>query len=752
MAELFSYQGQQGIVSPQSPFVQAAPVKAPFSKVSELLLTAQKAQLNLKTLESVDLTAQQKALNIEYDTALTQAYLREDQKQAVMYQDWQKSFLEVGTDVIKQREVTQAYLTESQSAFEGVAPEVQAKTITATQAGQQNANTSFLKSEFAYNKEEARNQITGSITSFLSSTGDEKVAMFTDMQSLAVTKGWTKKEFGAWFVGSAFNTLVQNVDAPAMLRDTEEGLLTLDTIQAQVKDLENLDPNNTVANLQMSEYVTGLRTGITNEVKGNITNNIETLDGEAFNKNNELARVNNLIGQADYDTNNRKYMLKATSPMSLSEQAAQARYNQFGSSSPIAFITDAVEASKYAIRVTEDVKRQLIDPNANYETLNKAATANKPIYQKVYRATLDFTLNELTSFSKSKDVTNEGLAQRMESINQLSLRAFGSQTQEQIIKLGVAKAMISSGRANALGEAFTTIENQGGTPPLLSASNKEVKSMLVNIPPADQFAAQVQMSTLTSLAGISEVEARELTEKAFGYTNLPVDGLSNSITSSFPNSNLGPRYARPSESDKLKANMHNAENVKMSNSMLELMSSPDMGLQSPESLYYLISNETVVNPFGEEARQQITAITAKTNPRISFDNNVLTVKNDEGDTYKQFLTKDQLKSIVNDSNDLYRTANPPSAWQDISKEFASGTYNFFNSIGEGLQQIGQGPQDDFNTQRALDGFINNLNFLADAIANPQQPFTQPTNNQDSVRDATNFKKRRSSSAKDWYQQ
>ena len=752
MAELFSYQGQQGIVSPQSPFVQAAPVKAPFSKVSELLLTAQKAQLNLKTLESVDLTAQQKALNIEYDTALTQAYLREDQKQAVMYQDWQKSFLEVGTDVIKQREVTQAYLTESQSAFEGVAPEVQAKTITATQAGQQNANTSFLKSEFAYNKEEARNQITGSITSFLSSTGDEKVAMFTDMQSLAVTKGWTKKEFGAWYVGSAFNILVQNVDAPAMLRDTEEGLLTLDTIQAQVKDLENLDPNNTVANLQMSEYVTGLRTGITNEVKGNITNNIETLDGEAFNKNNELARVNNLIGQADYDTNNRKYMLKATSPMSLSEQAAQARYNQFGSSSPIAFITDAVEASKYAIRVTEDVKRQLIDPNANYETLNKAATANKPIYQKVYRATLDFTLNELTSFSKSKDVTNEGLAQRMESINQLSLRAFGSQTQEQIIKLGVAKAMISSGRANALGEAFTTIENQGGTPPLLSASNKEVKSMLVNIPPADQFAAQVQMSTLTSLAGISEVEARELTEKAFGYTNLPVDGLSNSITSSFPNSNLGPRYARPSESDKLKANMHNAENVKMSNSMLELMSSPDMGLQSPESLYYLISNETVVNPFGEEARQQITAITAKTNPRISFDNNVLTVKNDEGDTYKQFLTKDQLKSIVNDSNDLYRTANPPSAWQDISKEFASGTYNFFNSIGEGLQQIGQGPQDDFNTQRALDGFINNLNFLADAIANPQQPFTQPTNNQDSVRDATNFKKRRSSSAKDWYQQ
>tara|TARA_B110000908_G_scaffold169097_2_gene225442 strand:- start:6878 stop:9115 length:2238 start_codon:yes stop_codon:yes gene_type:complete len=745
MAELFSYQGQQGIVSPQSPFVQAAPVKAPFSKVSELLLTAQKAQLNLKTLESVDLTAQQKALNIEYDTALTQAYLREDQKQSVMYQDWQKSFLEVGTDVIKQREVTQAYLTESQSAFEGVAPEVQAKTITATQAGQQNANTSFLKSEFAYNKEESRNQILGSLPAWLNSTGEEKAAKFTDMQSLAVTKGWTKKEFGEWFVGSAFNTLAQNVDAPAMLRNTEEGLLTLDTIQAQVNELVNLDPNNTAANLQMNNYVAGLRTGITNEVKGNITNNIETLNGEVFNKNNDMALVNNLIGQEDYDNNNRKYMLKATNPTSLSKQAAQARFNQFGSGSPAALITDALEGTEYTKLVTEDVKRQIIDPNANYESLNKAATANKPLYQKVYRASLDFTLNELTSFSKSKDVTNEGLAQRMESINQLSLRAFGSQSKEQIIKLGVAKAMISSGRANALGEAFTTIENQGGNPPLLSASNKEVKSMLENIPPADRFAAQVQMSTLNSLAGISEVEARELTEKAFGYTELPADGLSSSITSSFPKSNLGPRYARPSESDKLRANMHNAENVRMSNSMVELMSSPDMGLQSPETFYYLISNETVVNPFGEETRQQITDITAKTNPRISFDNNVLTVKNDEGDTFRQFLTNDQMKSMVNDSNDIYREANPPSAWDRLNRDFATGTYNFFT-------ELGQGPQDDFNTQRALDGFINNLNFLADAIANPQQPFTQPTNNQDSVRDATNFKKRRSSSAKDWYQQ
>jgi len=307
-------------------------------------------------------------------------------------------------------------------------------------------------------------------------------------------------------------------------------------------------------------------------------------------------------------------------------------------------------------------------------------------------------------------------------MNELSMRSFGTMTKEQITKFGVAKALMSSGNATNVGDAFRIIEGRGNTVPLVSESNTEYKTMIENIAPADQYNARVNFSTLKSIAGLDEVTARELTEKAYGYTQIQSDGLTASLRTNNANYSVGQRFGQAEipTYDKLKLNMHNAENVRMSNSMLELMTTPEMGLQSPETFYYMLSNETVVNPLGEEARQQITTITAKTNPRITYENNVLTVTNDEGDRYTKFLSNEQMKSIVNDSNDFYRETNPPTAWSKISGDFATGTYNFFQAIGEGMVQVGEGPQGGYNVEQSYNTFINNLDILKDTLTKPKQ--------------------------------
>jgi len=683
MAELFSYTGQQGVVNPQSPFVQATPVKSPFSNLSELVLTAQKAQLNLKTLESADLTAQQKAANIDYDSALTNAYLDNDMKLSVQYNDYTTAMTEAGNDIVKQQEVTAKFNAEQEALYTNLAPEVQAKVITSYQAMKANATNVLNKNIQEFKQNEFIDKAGISVASTLVKPLVEQKDDYKLLQDEAVKRGLTKRQFGTFYAKQQENYIINQLDVETIINNRDYTTITA---------LDNIIDNMYAVDQQNSEVVNSLKSrrnqiknSIDSAIRSDITDNIDNLRQAPFDASVSKAVANGAINQDEADNYYVDFGQKLVSSGTLNKQKANEILTTYKGA--VASVNLNADLKKEVDAQTQSkLVEQFRGINPDITFLNNVSTFNADVYQKAFRPFYDNALSTLEGIAANPNASQADIAQAINLLDMRSNQANGVLTPDDVFQANALKAVVVSGQGALVPELMKSLRSQGGIQQV-PVSNKYVTKLKDNVP-TDQFgAARGAYSALVQSGALSEEAAYDVvsTSYTFAYPDKSFGSSSYSYKIAAQQQNIDSGFGFIADPFAVTVKQTNIENVGVSGQLLSTLK--NNRLVEPASFMYTLVNTDFLtrteNGLGlpEAKKEDILKVIKGENPTTTYTNGVLTFKSSNGVT-DVLMDSNRLAATIDEANTIHAKSQRVTPSQQVVKNVSEKIGQVFDLVTE----------------------------------------------------------------------
>ena len=683
MAELFSYKGQQGVINPQSPFVQATPVNSPFSNLSELVLTAQKAQLNLKTLESADLTAQQKAANIDYDSALTNAYLDNDMKLSVQYNDYTTAMLEAGNDITKQQEITSKFNTEQEALYTSLAPEVQAKVITSYQAMKTNATNILNKNVQEFQKNELLDKVQLSVPNTLIKPLAEQMDDYQLLQTEAVKRGLTKQQFGDFYSKQQEAYIINQIDTETIVNNRDySAILTLDDIISNMTAVDSKNIN--VINSLKSRRDT-IKNSIDTAMRSDITSSIDNLQQNQFDNSVAYALDNGAINQDQADNYYIDYGQKLVSSGVLNQQKATEILTTYNGA--VASVNLDADLKKELDSQTQaKLVENLRSPNPDIAFLNNVSTHNASVYQKSFRPFYDNALATLEGIAANPNASQGDISSAINLLDMRINQANGVLTPDDIFQANALKAVVVSGQGALVPQLMTNLRNQGGVQQL-PISNTNVKKLQDNVP-ADQFnSARGAYSALVQSGALSEDAAYEVvsTSFTFAYPDKSFGSSTYSYNIAAQQQDIDSGFGFTADPFAVKVKQTNIENVGISGQLMSTLKRNN--LVEPASFMYTLVNTDFLtrteNGLGlpEAKKEDVLKVIKGENPTTTFNNGVLSFKSSTGMT-NILMDTNRLAATIDEANMIHAKSQRVTPSQQAVKNVSEKIGQVFDLLTE----------------------------------------------------------------------
>jgi len=610
MADLFNYTRSQSMVTPQSPFVQATPAKSSFSNISKLVEFAQKAQLATLSQQSTDLTAQQKAANIENEAALVDSYLVNDSKQAVMYQDYVASYRDAGADLTKKQAVTNSYLTESEDHYSSLPSVVQAKLITAKQAMNANANNQFLKDELVFKQEDFSNQVSLTVPTIQFQDAETQNETYKQLQAKAEALNISKNDFGNFYTTSRINFALDQLNGDDLSLDANKAYVEMAKLTELHGTLKSISPFSTDVLSKFKDKIQSLKNAVDSGVESTIKDSINNLQKDRFDEYVALGVANKAINKEQATSYAIDYGQQEASSGVVNQRTALEIYNATGG---VPFVDSnlGVDPKVQTIlkqKVTDSIVSNLYSPNPNLVSLKAQATTNPELYKKEWSSAFNNSMVKLVALASDAKTNPDVLKQAIIDMETKTNAAFGNMSKDDRIKMFMVKGTILSNPTN-LAERMRILETAGEFT-AFPTSNKDVKALLLQIPLDSHTEANALYSAFVKSGQWQKTEATDVVRKMFVFQN--VEDNRGAIS--------------PQLIDKLSEAGMTAPNLPSFEKAL-LSSFDDSEMQ-------------------QQKKAEVDKALAGTEPTISYINNSIYIKNKDGDTASIVLNPNSLKSLV----------------------------------------------------------------------------------------------------------